>query len=765
MSFILKKVWKKWWVKWVVLPLLLLIGLFFALYASVYLGFWGKVPNKKELSNLSQIEASQVYDCDSVLIGKYFITDREAIPFKQLPKNLIHALIATEDARFYEHNGIDERSLLRVFFKTILMGNDSSGGGSTITLQLAKNLYGRNDYGFLSIVINKLRESIVASRLEDVYSKNEILTLYLNTVPFSGNTYGIESAARKFFNTSTKDLTLSQAATLVGTLKANNSYNPRLYPDRSKLRRNVVLHQMVKYGYISPKKEQKTAKEDIKIDYHNYASSVGLAPYFREQVKQKVQSLLAEKKIRKVDGTQYDLLKDGLKIYTTLNASIQKHAEASMRKHMSALQNQFEKSHRKYSPWRPQSKIVQNQVKKLSQYKRLKEKGLSPKAILDTLAIKKETELFNWKENNVKSISTIDSLRHYLKFLNTGLVSIDPHSGAIVAYIGGIDYRYFQYDHVVQSRREVGSTFKPFVYTAALEKGLEPCDYFSIRNVVYTDYDNWTPKNAETDMDPDMNYSMNAALSQSLNTIAVKVLSKTGLQNVIDQVHKMGIDQKIEHQPAIALGTSDIRLIDMAKAYSCYLNDGRPVNPYFISRIEDKNGKIIFEHQSDPKAQQAMSNRTQRIMIEMLKNVVDTGTAQRLRSIYHLRNELGGKTGTTQDNTDGWFVGLLPDLVTVTWVGNDNHKIKFRSTAIGQGAHSALPIFGGMLQLMNKDSTLNSITKGHFKKPSKEILQAMDCPPSKRNGFLKRIFRKDEVEKDFDKEEKKKGFFGRLFGG
>ena len=760
----LKKIWKKRWVKWPAISLLIIIGLFFGLYGSVYLGFWGKVPTAKELSNLSQIEASQVYDQDSVLIGKYFITDREAIPFDNFPKDLIHALIATEDARFYEHNGIDERSLLRVFFKSILMGDDSSGGGSTITLQLAKNLYGRNDYGFLSIIINKLRESIVASRLEAVYSKDEILTLYLNTVPFSGNTYGVESAARKFFNTSTKNLSLSQAATLVGTLKANNSYNPRLYPDRSKLRRNVVLHQMVKYGYITLKKEEKISKKGIEIDYHNYASSIGLAPYFREQVKQKVTNLLTKKIYHKADGTQYDLLKDGLKIYTTLNASVQKYAEASMREHMAALQNQFEKAHRKHSPWRPQSKIVLNQIKKLPQYRRLKEKGLSTEAILDTLAMKKETELFNWEENNVKSISTIDSLRHYLKFLNTGLVSLDPHSGGISAYIGGIDYRYFQYDHVVQSRREVGSTFKPFVYTAALEKGLEPCDYFSIRNVVYTDYDNWTPKNAEIDMDPDMNYSMNEALSQSLNTIAVKVLSKTGLQNVIDQVHKMGIDQKIEHQPAIALGTSDIRLIDMAKAYSCYLNDGRPVDPYFITRIEDKNGKVIFEHQPNPKAQQAMSKRTQQIMIEMLKNVVDGGTAQRLRSTFHLRNDLGGKTGTTQDNTDGWFVGLLPDLVTVTWVGNDNHSIKFKSTSIGQGAHSALPIFGGMLQLMNKDSTLYSITKGSFKKPSKEIIDAMDCPPSNRNGFLKRIFRRDEVEKDFDKEEKKKGFFGRLFG-
>lgn len=761
----LKKLWKKWWIKWPSLLFLIVIGLVFGLYVSVYLGFWGEIPNKKELSDLSQAEASQIYDHDSVLIGKYYITDREAITFEDLPKNLIHALIATEDARFYEHNGIDERSLLRVFFKSILMGDKSSGGGSTLTLQLAKNLYGRRDYGYLSIVINKLRESIVASRLEDVYTKDEILLLYFNTVPFSGNTYGIESAARKFFNTKTKNLTLSQAATLVGTLKANNSYNPRTYPDRSQSRRDIVLHQMVKYGYISKEKEQKVTEKDIQIDYHNYASSLGLAPYFREQVKQKIQKLLDQKEYYKPDGTKYDLLKDGLKIYTTLDASIQKYAEASMRQHMTKLQNQFEKAYGKYAPWRATSNIVKKEIKQLSAYRRLKAKGLKEDEILDSLGLEKETELFNWNENEVKSTSVIDSLRHYLKFLNTGLVALDPHSGAIRAYIGGIDYRYFQYDHVVQSRREVGSTFKPFVYTAALEKGLDPCDYFSIRNVIYSDYGDWTPKNAETDIDPDMNYSMDAALSQSLNTIAVKVLSKTGLQNVINQVHKMGIEQKIEHQPSIALGTSDIRLIDLAKAYSCYLNDGRPVDPVFITRLEDKNGTIIFEHQPHKVAPKAMNDRTQQIMIEMLKNVVNKGTASRLRGTYHLRNDLAGKTGTTQDNTDGWFVGLLPDLVTVTWVGNDNHNIKFRSTAVGQGANSALPIFAGMLQRMNKDKQLNTLTQNHFKRTSEKIREEMDCPPTKRNGFFKRIFRRDEVEKDFDKEEEKKGFFKRLFGG
>lgn len=760
----LKKWFKKRWVKWPLLILLTIIVLFFGFYGSIYLGLWGKVPTKKDLSELSQIQASQIYDKDSTLIGKYFITDRESIAYKNLPKPLIHALIATEDVRFYEHNGVDERSLLRVFFKTILMGDRSSGGGSTITLQLAKNLYGRKDYGFLSIVVNKLKESIVAERLEDVYSKQEILTLYFNTVPFSGNTYGIESAAQKFFNTSTSQLDLSEAATLVGTLKANHSYNPRLFPERSQLRRDVVLNQMVKYNYISQARTSEAMSQKIKIDYQNYASSTSLAPYFKEQVKQKLRKILDEKENRKPDGSKYDILKDGLKIYTTLDAKLQEYAETSMRKRMMELQEQFEKSYGTNVPWKKGSEIVESAVKRLPQYKRLKDKGLNDNQIKDSLSIPKETELFGWKENEVKKVSAIDSLRHYLKFLNTGLVSLDPNSGAVRAYVGGIDYRYFQYDHVVQSRREVGSTFKPIVYTAAIENGMDPCRYFPIRAVTYTDKKNWTPKNAEKNEDPDMNYSLTAALSNSINTIAVKVLRATGIDNVIDEAHQMGIESEIPREPSIALGTADIRLINLATAYTCFLNDGRPAKPFLITKIADKDGHIIAEFHRDEKPKKAFDEKTQQIMLEMLKNVVNNGTARRLRYSYHFKNALAGKTGTTQNNTDGWFVGLLPNLVTVTWVGNDDHRIKFRSTALGQGANSALPIFAGMLQQMNQDSNFDNITKSKFKRPSKDVLESMDCPPKKRNGFFKRLFHKKKAEKKF-KKKKKKGFFGRLFGG
>lgn len=777
---------KKKWLKLILAVLLLILLAFGGFYASIYYGLFGRLPEESELVNLSQLQASRVLDRHEKLIGKFFITDREAIGFQEIPEDLIHALIATEDVRFYEHNGVDKQSLIRVIFKTILLQKKSSGGGSTITLQLAKNLYGRKHYAFLSIPVNKIKESIVARRLEKVYNKEEILTLYLNTVPFSGDTYGIESASQKFFNTKTKDLSLSQAATLVGTLKANHSYNPRLFPERSQLRRDVVLQQMVKYDFLSAEKAAQVMKEKLVIDYRNYGSSTGPAPYFNEQVRREVLKILEDKKHRKPDGSSYRLKEDGLKIYTTLDADLQEYAVQSMRKHVADLQAKFEKAFGNNPPWSNNSALVQSEITKLPVYKSLSSKGYSKEQILDSLQKKRKIELFEWEKNVVKNASTIDSLSHYLKFLNAGMLSLDPHSGAILAYVGGIDYRYFQYDHVVQSKRQVGSTFKPFVYAAALENGLTPCHYFPVKEITYRDVNNWTPKNSNRNIDPDLNFSLAEALTQSLNTVTVKVLREIGLPALIHQAELLGIPDKIEFQPSVALGVSEIKLIDLAKAYTAFVNENRsPVNPYFIQRIEDKEGNIIVEFQPKEKNPPAFSEATQSQMIAIMKNVVNKGTAQRLRNVYQFQNDLAGKTGTTQENKDGWFVGLLPDLVTVTWVGNDDSRIKFPSTALGQGANSALPIFAGMLQKMNADSEFNSITRKKFKPASEEILASLNCPPTEDDSFFDKLFqsnpnrmsfektqqeiRKDErIERREEKKEKrkkKKGFLKRLFGG
>lgn len=750
--------------KWVLLILLgtsLLISL---LFISVYAGLWGKLPNAYELRELQQSQATEILSDDGTLIGKYYIFDRQPVVYKELPQHLINALIATEDIRFYEHSGIDQRSLLRVFVKSLLMQDESSGGGSTITLQLAKNLFGRKNYGSVSILINKMRESIIAKRLERIYSKEEILTLYLNTVPFSDNTYGIESAARKFFSTTTSGLSLLQAATLVGTLKASNYYNPRVYPDRSEQRRNVVLNQMAKYEFISPKELDSAKATPLKLEYKFFSLSEGVAPYFRENLRQEVKKMLDTLKNEK--GQSYNLYHDGLKIHTTIDYNMQLMAEEAMEEHMPKLQAEFEKSHRRNPPWL-KKEILQEAIKRTKPYRNLAAAGWSETQIMDSLNRKKEMELFDWGKKTITQASYIDSLQHYLKFLNIGMINLDPKSGAVKSYVGGINYENFKYDHVSQAERQVGSTFKPIVYTAAMEAGLDPCRYYSVREVTYAG--GWTPSNATEDEDPFMNYSMEYALSRSINTIAVKVLYDTGLRNVITQARKMGISSPLPEYPSIALGTPELGVDEMARAYSSYVNRGVPVDPYYITKIEDKLGNVIYEHDRGQPREPAYSNTTRQILLEMMQTTVNSGTASRLRYQYDLKNDIAGKTGTTQDNRDGWFVGITPNLLSVTWVGADNHQIGFRTTSMGQGANSALPVFALMMQRMNQDSTYKEITEARFPPPSGTVQSLMDCPPMERDSFLERLFGnpddpEDEQSGDDEEEGEKKGIFNKIKG-
>lgn len=743
-----------------------LLLLFLCFYASIYFGLWGKIPSKEKIADLKQSQATQILDKNNDLIGKLYIYDRQSIKFSDFPQPLVNALIATEDARFYEHNGIDNKSLFRVFLKTILLSDDSSGGGSTITLQLAKNLFGRSRSGALGMVVNKIKESIVAKRIEKIYSKKEILTLYLNTVPFPDNTYGIESASEKFFNVHTRDLNLIQAATLVGSLKANHSYNPRLFPEKSTVRRNVVLNQMVKYDYLTKQESDSLTKQPMLLDYQYFAPNQGLAPYFRAEIKKQLDTILQQKKFRKPNGEPYNLFHDGLKIYTTLDNTMQRYAEEAMREHMKELQHQYEVAYGKNAPWLKNKPAYVAAKKRLKRYKKLKAQGLSDKAINDSLSKTYKTELFSWDENSIETISTLDSLEYYSKFLNAGLLSLEPANGEIRAYVGGIDYRFFQFDHVSQSKRQVGSTFKPIVYTAAIENGMPPCTYFPVKPITYTDVDNWTPTNSSTidDEDGTLNYSLKMALSNSVNTIAVKVLYETGIAEVIEKAHKMGIQSEIEEVPSIALGSANLSMIEMAKAYTSYVNDSKPSTPIFITRIEDKNGKMIasFEDLNPTvKTEKVFSDTTRQVLLEFMKATVDEGTANRLRSIYKLPNAIAGKTGTTQDNKDGWFVGITPNLVTVTWVGNDNQQIGFSSTRIGQGANSALPIFANYLQKLNNDSNYTFITQAQFEVPSEDVLQSLECEPTKTDGFFKRLFSSDKNAKTFEKK-KKKGIFSWL---
>ncbi|RFN58723.1 penicillin-binding protein 1A [Marixanthomonas ophiurae] len=711
---------------------------------SVRLGLWGSIPNMKEVQELSQYEASEIYDVNDELIGKFYLSNRQPIPYSDIPQHTIDALLATEDVRFYDHNGIDTKSLFRVFFKTILMQDASSGGGSTITQQLAKNLFSRENYGFLTLPVVKTKEMIVARRLEKNYSKKEIIELYFNTVPFSGNTYGIESAALKYFNKKTIELTPTEAATLIGTLKATYTYDPNRFPERNIKRRNIVLHQMHKYEFLTDTEYKKHIQDSLKLDYGHYDEQHGLAPYFREELRNK---MLAWCKENKTKDAPYNLYTSGLKIYTTLDKTLQQYAEEAIKEHLGKLQKTFEKEYGKSAPWLTNEALVTSIVKKTQAYKKLKAKDLSEEATLDSLSVKRKMWLYDIDGKKEVAASTIDSVQHYLKFLNAGMLSIDPQSGAIKSWIGGVDFEHFKYDHVKKSKRQVGSTFKPIVYTTALEQGVKPCDYFSAREVEYENMEGWSPSNSGDVDEKYLNYSLQTALTKSINTVSVKVLEEAGIENTIALAEKLGITSTLPKVPSLALGTAELSVSEMAGAYAAYVNDSKPVSPYYLLKVENKKGELLEEFKQKDTLQPAFSEITRQIMIEMMQSVVNNGTASRMRHTYGLRNDIAGKTGTTQSNKDAWFVSVMPKLVTVTWVGNDDHRIGFKTTRTGQGANAALPIAAKLFQKMNKDTTFNSITKARFKTPNATVVEMLDCEPTKRDGFFKRLFTNPDKKK------------------
>ncbi len=714
------------------------IALLFLFVLSVRFGAWGKIPDKTELSDFKYQRASEVYTADSVLIGKYYLFDRQPIPFEKIPEQLLEALVAIEDERFYEHLGIDYPSLFRVVLKTILMQDRSSGGGSTLTQQLAKNLYPRSERNKTNIAVNKLKEMFIASRLEAIYSKEEILTHYLNTVSFGDNTFGIESASLKFFNIRAEELTLEQAATLVGMLKATYGYNPRVFPQKSLDRRNLVLQSMVKNDFLSEKMKDSLQNLPLILNYRDYDYNEGLASYFREEVRKKLLKWTAE---QKEAGNDYNIYTSGLKIYTTLNSKMQRFAEEAMISHMEKLQAQFEKSHGKSAPWIKDKKLIAKMVKRTPTYTKLKADGLEESKIMDSLAVKRKMILADWKGEKTVEASIIDSVQHYMKFLNTGSLAIDAKTGAVKTWIGGVNFKYFKFDHVAQSKRQVGSTFKPIVYTAALEVGIPPCTYFSAQEVEYENLKGWSPSNSGDKDEDYLNYSMEMALSNSVNTVAVKVLEKTGIENVLVQAKNMGVFSELPNQPSLALGTGEIYVNELAGVYASYVNNGKAVLPYLIETITNQKDSILASFEPKRAQKSAFSKETGQIMLEMMKSTINQGTASRLRTTYKLNNDIAGKTGTTQNNKDAWFVALTPKLVHITWVGLDNHEIGFRSTSLGQGANAALPLFALWMQKMNREPEFNAITKARFPRPDTSVLRSLDCEPIKRDGFFKRLFK------------------------
>lgn len=733
------------------------------LFLLAWSGILGSLPSQRELISVENPAASEVYSADSVLLGRYFIQERSNIAFQEIPKHVADALIATEDVRFYDHNGIDTRSLGRVLIKSLLLQNESSGGGSTITQQLAKNLYPRKDYWIFSLVINKMREMIIASRIEKAYEKSAILTLYLNTIPFGDNTYGVEAAAQRFFSVPTKNLTIEQGAVLIGMLKATHSYNPRINPTQSLSRRNVVLGQLEKYKILTAEKADSLKALPLILKYNKITHHSGLASYFREYMRPELLEWC--KKYNAAHEGQLNLYTDGLKIYTTLDSRLQQYAEEAMARQMKETQVRFDVHWKNRSPWQEHPQMIEEIIKKSDRYKNLKKQGLREEEITAVMNKPLPMTVFTWDGEKELTMSPIDSIKYYLKFLNAGFLAMDPRNGEIKAWVGGINHHYFQYDHVREStKRQVGSTFKPIVYAAALEQGVRPCAYISAAKTTYTNMEDWAPENSEDNYG--LKYSMPGALTYSVNTVSVQVLEKAGIANTINLAHDMGIKSDIEPVPSIALGTADISVTEMVTAYACIANKGKASEPTYLTAIANHKNEIL-ERFTLPDQHQALSEESAQMILHMLKRVVNEGTAAGLRSHFGLQNDVAGKTGTTQSNTDGWFMAITPKLVIGTWVGADDPRIRFRSTALGQGARTALPITGDFLRAANQDASLHAITQARFASLPRSLENKIDCDLFKEDGnIITRIFGKRDKDKEKKKEfgkKEKKGFFKRLF--
>lgn len=735
-------------------------------YLSILSGMFGRLPTENELRQIENSNATEVYSADSVLLGRFYLQERTRADYNQISKNVINALVATEDVRFFEHEGVDYRSMVRVIFKTILLSDRTSGGGSTITQQLVKNLYPRKNYGRLSILVNKTKEAIIANRIESVYSKKEIITLYLNTVPFGENIYGIQVASKRFFNKKAKDLNVQEAAVLVGMLKANYTYNPRVFPENSLTRRNVVLHQMMKYGYLSELNYDSLRKLPIKLDYTKTSYQSGIATYFKEQVRKELEKWSEDNE--KPDGTPYNIYTDGLKVYTTLDSRLQKYAEQVMQKHMKELQAFFNKHWGDREPWGDHEEVVLSALRSTERYRNMKQKGLPAKDIIKAMHNPVPMKIFKWSGDQEVKMSPYDSVRYYLKLLQTGMVAMEPVNGAIKAWIGGIDFEHFKYDHAsLSTRRQVGSTFKPFVFAAALEDGYNPCKFISGEKVTYTNLDNWSPGNVDQS-EYEMKYTFRGALAKSVNTVTIRVLEDVGIDKTIDLAQKAGIVSELPEVASIALGTAAISLTEMVAAYASFANGGYAVDPHFIKYVTNQSGDVVYEFKEERNKERVLSPDNAIIMNSLLQAVVNEGTAGRYRWKYGLKNELAGKTGTTQSNTDGWFIGYNPKIVVGSWVGADNPIVRFRTTSLGSGANTALPMVAMLFDKMQNDDKLKAIGNATFPEVPGRLRNRIDCKSEKEDkAFMEWLFGKkkqEEKEVEFDQEEEEGTSFFKKIG-
>jgi len=726
-----------------------------------FLGLFGPLPDFKALENPESEVASELYSSDGLLLETYARENRSPVSFNELSPNLVNALISTEDVRFEDHSGIDMTAMVRVFVKSILLGQDA-GGGSTLSQQTAKNLFKtRTDanQGFLSsipglrMLIIKTKEWIVATQLEKAYTKNEILTMYLNTSEFGSNAYGIKTAARTFFNKTPAELDVQESAVLVGLFKAPTYYSPVFNPENSLRRRNTVLYQMVKNDHLTQNEFDSISNMPIELDYRVQNQNQGLATYFREVVKADL--LRWTKENIKSDGTSYDLFGDGLKIYVTIDSRMQKYAEEAVAEQMAALQQKFYKEMGSRDPWidsenRVIPNFIENAVKRTEAYRLLK---LRYKDNEDSINIKlnekKKMRVFSWDGEIDTLMSTMDSLKYYKKFLQTGFVSMDPHTGHIKAWVGGIDHKYFKFDHVKQGKRQPGSTFKPFVYAAAIENGYSPC--YSVIDqpveVYIPGQPAWSPSNADGKFTYER-MTIRKAMAKSVNSVTAYMMKKLSPKIVIETARRLGVTSDLEEVPALALGVNDVSVFEMVGAFGTFVNQGEHTTPFYIDRIEDKNGNVI--HQFTPKKRPAMSEEHAYLMTYMLRGGFEeeSGTSQGVPWSLREGNELGGKTGTTQNASDGWYIGISKDLVTGVWTGGDDRAIHFRSWYDGQGGRTARPIWVKYMEKVYADKDLG-YTKGPFPRPERPLSIEINCDVYEKESQRFVEFDYDSKKNDF----------------
>ncbi|MGX1754197.1 transglycosylase domain-containing protein [Sphingobacterium sp. NPDC055346] len=702
-----------------------------------FLGLFGSSPTKKEILLPELNVSSELFTADSVLIGRYYKQDRDPVPYDSISPNIVNALIATEDVRFRKHHGVDFIGLFGGVFST-LSGSDR--GASTITQQLAKNLY-RTRYkdaqGLLGkipgvgLLVTKYKEWMTAFKLESKYSKEEILTMYLNTVSFSNNAYGIKSASVRYFDKLPSEVTVNEAAVLVGMLKGTTYYNPIRNPKNALQRRNVVLNQMEKEGYLKKDEVATLSKDSLGLNLNNQEVRNSNDSYLRTAVEKWLEEWGEENEI--------DIYTSGLKIYTTIDSRMQKIAETVVSTKMKELQQRLDNVWGNDLPWRDKEgnvipNFLEDHAKKLPAYASLMKKYNDEAKVFEELNQKKSMEVFTWDGMEKVDYSTMDSLKHYLTMLNTGMMVMDPYNGNIKVWVGGINHNYYKFDHVNQAKRQAGSTFKPFAYAAALESGMAPCDKFTDKPVKIEFINNkgeheiWEPKNADWSFSHS-DLSLRHAMARSLNTVTAQITEKVGWDKVVEMAHKCGIDSKLESVPSVGLGSNDVSVFEMVRGYSTFMNEGKRTEPVLVSRIEDKDGKVLAEFKTTTK--EAITAENAWLMGYMLRGTIEEsgGTSQALWEwdLFQDENQIGGKTGTSSDYVDGWYMGVTKDLVAGVWVGCDEQSIHFKSSATGEGSKTALPIYALFMEELYKHPELG-VTFGKFPESTVEITKKYNCP-------------------------------------